>query len=171
MAESEIRCDACGQMASSNMVVQLGGKTVCVRCKGNVARELAGSASTGSISPEEAAAIRRRISRLNAYSFAFGLPGILLLILSPMIIVGLQVRPHEDTQDIAVIFQILGAAMFFVGLCFHARAKGRNALMGLLGLLGCIGLIVLYFISKQCFHCRMLQSFRASACSTCGAPM
>ena len=42
-----VRCGVCGNMVASNLVVQLGGKTVCSNCKGGVAREMAGARPVG----------------------------------------------------------------------------------------------------------------------------
>jgi uncharacterized RDD family membrane protein YckC len=49
MAEAEAlaRCGVCGAMVASNLVVQLGGKTVCVTCKSAYAREMAGARPVG----------------------------------------------------------------------------------------------------------------------------
>lgn len=48
-AEGLTRCGVCGAMVASNLVVQLGGKTVCARCKSGVAREMAGARPVGAM--------------------------------------------------------------------------------------------------------------------------
>ena len=47
MAEALTKCGVCGAMVASNMVVQLGGKTVCMNCKPGFAREMAGARPVG----------------------------------------------------------------------------------------------------------------------------
>src|SRR5688572_3276828 len=49
MAEALAKCGVCGGMVASNMVVQLGGKTVCVNCKASYAREMAGARPAGAL--------------------------------------------------------------------------------------------------------------------------
>jgi uncharacterized RDD family membrane protein YckC len=43
-----VKCGVCGATVASNLVVQLGGKTVCVNCKSSYAREMAGARPVGS---------------------------------------------------------------------------------------------------------------------------
>ena len=47
MAEALTKCGVCGAMVAPNMVVQLGGKTVCMNCKPGFAREMAGARPIG----------------------------------------------------------------------------------------------------------------------------
>jgi len=46
-AEGLTRCGVCGSMVASNLVVHLGGKTVCAKCKSGFAREMAGARPVG----------------------------------------------------------------------------------------------------------------------------
>ncbi len=46
---SHVPCGVCGILVPTNMVVSLGGKTVCVHCKGGVAREMAGAQPVGAL--------------------------------------------------------------------------------------------------------------------------
>ena len=46
-AEALARCGVCGAMVASNLVVQLGGKSVCMTCKSGYAREMAGARPVG----------------------------------------------------------------------------------------------------------------------------
>jgi len=44
-----VKCGVCGTLVAPNLVVQLGGKTVCANCKSGVAREMAGARPVGSL--------------------------------------------------------------------------------------------------------------------------
>ena len=46
-AEATARCGRCGNTVAANMTVQLGGKTICVSCKSDYAREMAGARPVG----------------------------------------------------------------------------------------------------------------------------
>jgi len=42
-----VKCGVCGTLVAPNLVVQLGGKTVCANCKSTVAREMTGARPMG----------------------------------------------------------------------------------------------------------------------------
>jgi uncharacterized RDD family membrane protein YckC len=45
--EALVKCGVCGTLVAPNLVVQLGGKTVCANCKSSVAREMTGARPVG----------------------------------------------------------------------------------------------------------------------------
>jgi len=49
MPEALVKCGVCGTLVAPNLVVQLGGKTVCANCKSTVAREMTGARPVGAM--------------------------------------------------------------------------------------------------------------------------
>jgi hypothetical protein len=123
--------------------------------------------------PEEQDRIRRHLRKLNALSFAFGIPGLALQFgAGAFAPVGGRMSEVDTSQAaVVILMRLVGVALLIVGLVFNARWKGRHGAWGLLGLLSCLGLLVLYFISKSCHHCNTHSSYRVNKCPDCDAPM
>ena len=122
--------------------------------------------------PAEQDRIRKHLRKLNAISFAFGIPGLLLQFGGGVITAGNRnYEADASAAGAALLIRLIGVVLLIVGLVFNARWKGRNGAWGLLGLLSCIGLLILYFIPKQCHHCNTKSSYRTSKCPKCEAPM
>jgi hypothetical protein len=161
-------CDICKAPLTSDQLVQIGGQYVCAQCKPNVLMNLKSGVGAGQrVAPELALAIKKQISRMNVLSFAFALPGLLLMMAS-----GALAAPGSG-KDLATLasLRLLGAILFIVGMFFYARMRGRGWAWGLLGILSCLGLLILYFLPKHCRNCDASASYRARECGKCGAPV
>jgi hypothetical protein len=103
--------------------------------------------------------LKRERTRQNLLSFAFGVPGLVLLVAGQIARVGLKAHGWEYVlMGSAVV--LLGAALFVVGGIFYAKYKGQHPALGLLVLAGCIGLIVLLSINdKKGKQIRRLKRF------------
>jgi hypothetical protein len=161
-------CDVCKTPLTSDQLVQIGGQYVCAQCKPNVLLNLKSGVGGGAkISPEEALAIKKEISRLNLLSFAFAVPGLVLLGAAGAV----SGENVEENRGTVLILRLAGAVLFMIGMTAYARMRGRSGRWGLLGFLSCLGFLVLYFLPKRCRHCRSNASFRARECRNCGAPV
>jgi hypothetical protein len=160
-------CEICRTPTSTDLLVTIGGQTVCATCKPEVVMNLKSGVSSGSrITPERAEAIRMKISRLNLLSFALAIPGIALQVLSKVLISG-----HAHAPLPLILLRVASVPLVIAGLCCYARMKGRNWALGLFGLLSCLGLIILSVLPKCCHNCRHSDSYRVKECRACGAPM
>ncbi len=166
---SETRpCDLCRTPASSDLLVEIGGKTVCAKCKPEMVLNLKSGVSGGArISPAKAEEIRKKISRLNLLSFALALPGIAIQFGGGAMV---TVQGPRDASFILML-RLIGAPLIIAGLACYARMKGRSWALGLLGLLSCLGLLILAFVSKRRHNCGTGASYRAKECGSCGAPV
>jgi hypothetical protein len=161
-------CDVCKTPLTSDQLVQIGGQYVCAQCKPNVLLNLKSGVGGGQrVSPEQALAIKKQISRLNLLSFAFALPGLVLLMASG----ALAAPGMEKNLAVLATVRLLGALLFLIGMFFYARMRGRGWAWGFLGLLSCLGLLILYFLPKHCRNCQTSASYRARDCAKCGAPV
>lgn len=157
-------CDVCKAPVDADQLVTLGGRTVCARCKPDVVMNLkSGVRTEGAISSERAEEIRKKISRLNLASFAFGLPGLVLAVLG-----GRMLTPGEP--GVGPLVWLVGIGLFITGMVYYARMKGRSGWLGLFGILSCIGLLILHYFPKNCHNCRGRVSYAGKQCDSCGSP-
>ena len=166
-------CDGCGAKLPPDQLVALGGRMLCGRCKADAVMNMKSGLGAGArVTPEEAAALRSRIRKLNLLSFAFALPG-LGMQFGARFLVGTPSTQEEALAQasLLLLIQLLGVALLIVGLGFYARMRGRSWAFSLLGLLSCIGLLVLYFLPKRCLHCNTSHSYRVKECTSCGGPL
>jgi hypothetical protein len=166
---SETRpCDLCRTPTSPDLLVEIGGKTVCAKCKPEMVLNLkSGVSGEGRISPEKAEAIRKKISQLNLLSFALALPGIAIQVGATAFV---RAQGPSPTGSI-LLLRLIGAPLIIIGLGCYARMKGRSWALGLLGLLSCLGLLLLAFWPKLCHNCKTSASYRIRECGSCGAPV
>jgi DNA-directed RNA polymerase subunit M/transcription elongation factor TFIIS len=103
--------------------------------------------------------LQKERTRQNLFSFAFGIPGLLLLVGGDIGRAVLRVN-GAGNEFLAFPIMFLGAALLFVGSIFFARYKGQNSALGLLVFGGCIGLIVLLVMDdKKSRQIRRLKRF------------
>jgi hypothetical protein len=84
----------------------------------------------------------------NKKSLVFGVPG-LFLALGCVFASDAFTKPTRWILTLLDIGRWGGAILWIVGLCYFAKAKGRNAAWGLFGFLACIGLAVLWFLEDK----------------------
>ena len=78
------------------------------------------------------------IKKYNNMSFLYGVPGLVIQVAGGFMEWGDMMIPGMGR-----LVALVGLVLFIVGLCYYAKAKGREATWGLMGLLSLIGLIVL----------------------------
>lgn len=82
-------------------------------------------------------------STLNRTSLRWGVPGLILQTLGPVVAAS-QAVPIIDV--IAVLGAVAGTVMWLVGLGYYAQAKGHSQWWGLVGFLSILGIAVLAFL-------------------------
>jgi hypothetical protein len=89
-------------------------------------------------------------------SLAFGIPGLALQIVFYVSLPSLAWNTAGISSNtigwLAIAAEcglVAGTVLFFVGMCYYAKAKGYSAALGLLGLLSCGGLIVLALLPDK----------------------
>ena len=86
--------------------------------------------------------------RHNLLSFAFGVPGLVMLFGSPQVIDGLK-QPGPANGILLFPIMLIGPVLLLVGGIFFAKYKGIHPMNGFFILLGCIGLIVLAVLEDR----------------------
>lgn len=84
--------------------------------------------------------------RLNRISLTWGVPGFLAEIAGVALQDSVRWAPgsvDSSRAGLGALLVAVGTVMLIVGLCYYAKAKGRNAAWGLLGILSLIGVVVL----------------------------
>lgn len=164
-------CDGCGTPTPDDQLVTIAGKSVCARCKPDMVLNLkSGVGGAPQVTPERAAEIKKRLSKLNLISFGLALPGFALMIGGPAVLAGMKGGAPELVV-LMTILRIVGVALLIGGFAAYAMMKGRSPVFALLGLASCIGLLVLALIGKVCQNCHKAASYRLKQCKECGAPM
>ena len=66
----------------------------------------------------------------------------------PTGLLGLVIQVFGSVQNSDPLM-VIGSLLFFIGLAYYAKAKGRSAWWGLMGFFSWIGLIVLALLSDE----------------------
>jgi drug/metabolite transporter (DMT)-like permease len=115
----------------------------------------------GTIAPERAAELKKKLTGLNSLSLLIGVSGLILQGVGKVVV----------GDSLGDLLSVAGIALFVVGLVYYTRARGQHAAFAAFGLLSCLGLFILYFLPKRCLNCDAKHSFSAKACNRCGAPL
>ena len=166
------KCESCGAALPEDQLVRIAGKLVCGACKADAVLSLKSgvSMSANRVTPAEAEAIRKQIRNYNLLSFAFAVPGLILLAGGRGMTAPALASSSGDAA-VGLVLAFAGVVLFMVGMCFYARMKGRHLALGLLGLMTCLGLLILNFVPKMCRRCKKSQSYRSKECGECGSPL
>jgi uncharacterized RDD family membrane protein YckC len=111
------RCDSCGGSVPANMVVQLGSRMVCTKCKDRVAREMAGAAPVA----------RLRYAGFWIRFVAYIVDGILLNVVNTIIGLPFGITPFSSDVDPAKAGMVLFVSFIqiVVGILYYTIFVGK----------------------------------------------